>query len=199
MEYESNKEIFQLYAAAAKECTHFYTAHTRFKTLGKEAWLVEAYKKHTEVVLHKMHNALVRRIHGYDYKKKPLETEVVMLTAVEVAGKTEDPKQTVHVHILLGRLNGKHFSSTELAEIKQVLDDAWKKTDVYGKVTHLEETTKNQELGALTYSDKGRTKRWYGEGVNFNHCWLPANLLSLERIAQCVLLVAIAKWLFVIV
>jgi hypothetical protein len=174
----NQNEMMQLYAVAASNCTHFYTAHTRFKTWQKEQWKLDAYKVLASKALHKFHNVLVRRIHGYDYKKNPDETEIVMLTSVEVAGSKEGVGQTVHVHILLGRLNGKNFNSTELSEIKSILDDAWQRTDVFGKVTHLEETYKNQELGALMYSDKGRTKQWFGEGVNFDHCWLPKCLFS---------------------
>jgi hypothetical protein len=171
-------ELLPIYEAAASQCTHFYAAHTRFKTFQKDDRELQIYKMLTEQALHKLHNVLVRRIHGYDYKKRPAETEIIMLTSVEISGSTEGPRQTVHAHMLLGRLNGKNFTSTELNEIKTVLDDAWHRTDVYGKVTHLEETYKNQELGAFMYSDKGRTKRWYGGGVNFDHCWLPSNILS---------------------
>ena len=171
-------EMMQLYDVAASHCTHFYTAHTKFRTWQKEQWQLEAYATHTTYALHKMHNALVRRIHGYDYKKNPAETEIIMIPAVEIAGRREGVDQTVHIHVLLGRLSGKNFRSNELMDIKQILDEAWRKTDVYGKVSHLELTLKNRELGAIGYSDKGRTKQWFGEGVNFDHCWLPKCLFS---------------------
>lgn len=170
--HEENKIWLEHCRTYAEQATHYYTPHTRILSKDKTEGQIEFCKKLISSQIQVFHNRLVKRLHGYDYSKKRAELEVILIAGIEVRSTQEVEFDTMHVHMLLGNLKGKFFDSTEQEVIKQLLDECWKKTCVFGNETHLR-TTDDTPLKGLSYTNKGNWKPWLGDGVQFMNCWWP--------------------------